>query len=113
MSSACGPDQGSVLVDTLVAIAIMSLTLVLAAHAVGDGARRTRAAEASGLETLEARSRMAEVGADIPLQPGRDSGEDGALDWQVEIAPAPGPGVQIRAADGCKCPGLNRRRTRP
>ncbi|WP_174300550.1 hypothetical protein [Caulobacter sp. S45] len=83
-------DAGSVLVDTLVAIGIMALTLGFTAQAVGDSARRTRAAELNRLETLEARSRLAEVGADIPLQPGRESGQDGALVWRVDIAAGSG-----------------------
>ena len=78
------------LVDALVAIGILGLTLAFAADAVGDGARRTRAAELSRLAVLEARSRLAEVGGDIPLQAGRDTGEDAGLEWQVDVAPASG-----------------------
>jgi hypothetical protein len=83
-------DRGSVLVDALVAIGVMAVALTLGAEAVGDGARRTAEGERSRLATLEARSRLAEVGADIPLSAGRASGEDGALVWSVDIEPASG-----------------------
>ncbi len=76
------------LVDALVAIAIMAVILTFAAQAAGDGARRTAASERSRLAVMEARSRLAEVGADIPLSPGRASGEGGDLVWLVDIAPA-------------------------
>lgn len=90
MSGGGTSERGSVLVDALVAIGIMGLTLAFAADAVGDGARRTHAAELSRLAVLEARSRLAEVGGDIPLQAGRDTGEDAGLEWQVDVAPASG-----------------------
>ena len=85
-------ESGSVLVDALVAIGVMAITLALAAEAVGDGAIRTRAVERSRMAALEARSRLAEVGGDISLAPGRASGEDGDLVWTVDIAPGPAGG---------------------
>lgn len=88
MSRTGGDEVGSVLVDALVAIGIMTLALGMGAEAIGAGARRTGASQEVRLATLEARSRLAEVGADIPLEPGRASGEDGALDWSVDIEPA-------------------------
>ena len=74
----------------MVASAIVAMTLTFACRAVGDGARRTNAAERSRLALLEARSRLDEVGADIPLSPGVSSGQDGALVWRVEVGPAEG-----------------------
>ena len=88
MSDRARKDAGSLLVDALVAIAIMPVILTFAAQAAGEGARRTAAGERSRLAVLEAQSRLAEVGADIPLSPGRASGEDGDLVWLVDIAPA-------------------------
>lgn len=78
------------LVDALVAMALLTLTLAFAAQAVGDGARRTAAAERSRLAALEAQSRLDEVGGDIPLQVGRDEGQDAGLTWRVDISPAAG-----------------------
>jgi len=81
-------DQGSILVDALVAIGVIGITLAFAAETVGGSALRTGAGERTRLAGLEARSRMAEVGGDIPLSPGQAGGEDGDLVWAVEIAPA-------------------------
>ena len=88
MTRSTGEDRGSVLVDALVAIGIIAISLAFASQAVGDGALRTRAGERTRMAELEARSRMAEVGGDIPLSPGRAAGEDGPLIWSVEITPA-------------------------
>ena len=83
-----GNEEGSVLVEAMVAGAIMAMTLALAYRASGDGARRTQAADLSRLAVLEAQSRLAEVGADIALAPGESSGIDGDLAWRVEVSPA-------------------------
>lgn len=97
------------LVDALVAIGVMAIVLTTAATVVGDGARRTSAGERGRLAALEARSRLAEVGADIPLTPGRSGGEDGDLVWTVDIAPEAGAtalkagrllSVSVTVADG-------------
>lgn len=85
--SAAGRDDGSVLIDALTAIGIMTLALAIGAQVIAQGARRTHASEQSRLATLEARSRLAEVGADIALVPGRVSGQDGDLVWNVDIEP--------------------------
>ncbi len=82
-------EDGSVLVEAMVAAAIMAMTLAVAYRAIGDGALRTGAAEHSRLALLEARSRLAEVGGDIALAPGESSGLDGDLAWRVEVLPAP------------------------
>ena len=86
-------EAGSVLVEAMVALAIVAATLTVACQAVGSGARRTAAVEASRLAMLEARSRLEEVGTDIPLAPGESSGQDAGLLWRVVIAPAQGSGA--------------------
>jgi hypothetical protein len=83
-------DAGSVLVDALVAVSIMAITVALAGTAVGDGALRSRAAEQARLAQLEARSRLDEVGGDIPLTVGQASGVDGEIAWSVDITPGEG-----------------------
>ncbi len=81
------------LVEAMVAAAIMAMTLAVAYRATGDGALRTAAAERSRLAVLEAQSRLAEVGGDIALAPGESGGVDGDLAWRVEVSPAAsGPG---------------------
>jgi len=82
-------DRGSVLIDALVAIGVIAITLTFVGQAVGDGALRTRAGERMRMAQLEARSRLAEVGADLPLVAGRAGGVDGDLVWTVDITPEP------------------------
>ena len=82
-------EEGSVLVEAMVAAAIMAMTLAMAYRAAGDGALSTGNAERSRLAVLEAQSRLAEVGGDIALAPGESSGVDGDLAWRVEVSPAP------------------------
>ena len=92
-------DQGSVLVDALVAIGVIAITLAFAGETVGGAALRTKAGEQTRLAGLEARSRLAEVGADIPLSVGQASGEDGDLIWAVDIEPAPGASGSVSLLD--------------
>lgn len=91
-------DDGSVLIDALVAVGVLTVTLVLAGEAVGDSAKRTRLAESHRLAALEAASRMAEVGADISAAPGQSQGVDGPLVWSIDISPS-GEGA---ATDGTR-----------
>ncbi|MBV9509540.1 MAG: hypothetical protein JO303_04585 [Caulobacteraceae bacterium] len=95
-------DQGSVVADALVAIGVMAITLTYAGQVIGDSALRAKTGEQRRLAELEARSRMAEVGADIPLAPGQARGEDGDLVWTVDISPAtdtPNPGGGLLEID--------------
>jgi hypothetical protein len=80
-------ERGSVLIEALVAIAVVALVLTWGYRAVGGSALRARAAEASRTAALIAQSRLATVGAEIPLAPGETRGRDGAFAWRVEVAP--------------------------
>jgi len=82
-------DRGSVLVEAMVAVAIVALVLAVSYRALGSSALRTRAAEASRAATLVAQSRMASVGAEIPLESGRTEGVDGGFAWAVDIEDEP------------------------
>ena len=89
-------EQGSVLVEAMVAAGVMAMTLAVAYRAAGDGALRTQAADRSRLAVLEAQSRLAEVGGDIALAPGQSSGRDGDIAWRVDVAPAAAQGAGAR-----------------
>ena len=82
---------GSVLVEAMVAVAVISLVLMLAVtyRAVGESTLRARAAEAARTAGLIAQSRLALVGGEIPLAPGETTGVDGDFTWRVDVAPAP------------------------
>ncbi len=80
-------DAGSALVEAMVAVAIVAMMLAVAYRAVGESVLRSRAAEASRTAAMIAQSRLAMVGADIPLTPGESTGVDGDFTWRVEIDP--------------------------
>jgi Tfp pilus assembly protein PilV len=81
---------GSVVIEAMVAVAIIAVMLTATYQALGQSTVRARAAEASRMAALIASSRLALVGADIPLEPGEASGAEGDFVWRVRIVPAPG-----------------------
>jgi len=81
-------EAGSVLVEAMVAVAIITMMLAVTYRAVGESVLRSRAAEASRTAAMIAQSRLALVGAEIPLTPGETTGVDGDFAWRVEIDPA-------------------------
>ena len=83
-------EAGSVLVEAMVAVAVIAMMLAVTYRAVGDSVLRARAAESSRVAAMIARSRLAAVGAEIPLTSGETTGGDGDFIWRVEIDPAPG-----------------------
>lgn len=83
------PEAGSVLVEAMVAVAIIAMMLAVTYRAVGESVLRARAAEAGRTAALIAQSRLAMVGAEIPLRPGETAGVDGEFVWRVRIEAAP------------------------
>jgi type II secretory pathway pseudopilin PulG len=84
-------ETGSAVVEAMVAVAILAMVLGVGFRGLADGARASRQAEATRLATLEARSRLASVGGDIPLEPGTTQGEDAGMDWRVDVNEDPAP----------------------
>jgi hypothetical protein len=82
-------DGGSALVEAMVAVAVIAMMLAVTYRAVGASVLNARAAEASRIAALIAQSRLALVGAEIPLSPGETTGVDGDFAWQVRIEPEP------------------------
>jgi general secretion pathway protein I len=66
---------------------------------IADGAARDRAVEARRAALLVAKSELAAVGSEIPLAPGRSSGQAGDMVWRVEITPY-ADGVDSAATGG-------------
>jgi type II secretory pathway pseudopilin PulG len=81
--------SGSVLVEAMVAVAVIAMMLAVTYRSVGESVLRARAAEASRTAGLIAQSRLAMVGAEIPLTPGDTAGVDGDFTWRVLIEAAP------------------------
>lgn len=82
-------DTGSVLVEAMVAVAVIAMMLAVTYRTVGESVLRARAAEASRVAGMIAQSRLAMVGAEIPLTLGESTGVDGDFIWRVQIEPAP------------------------
>jgi hypothetical protein len=80
--------SGSVLVEAMVAVAVIAMMLAVTYRAVGESVLRARAAEASRTAAMIAQSRLAMVGAEIPLSPGDTTGVDAGFTWRVLIEPA-------------------------
>lgn len=80
-------DSGSVFLDTMVAAAIVALTLGVMFRTISDSAARQRTIEGRRTAYLVAQSELASVGSAIPLAPGVTNGADGALTWSVDIEP--------------------------
>ncbi len=72
----------------LVAFTILAVALVALLRAFSSGLRGLDAAEAASIAVQHARSKMAEVGSAIPLEPGAEAGAfDDGFRWRVVIEP--------------------------
>ena len=81
-----GPDAGFTLVETLVAFAILALSLGALFEVVSDAVRRTSRAEKLSQASLALQTLLARVGSDIPLQQGQPDGQfANGLHWRVRI----------------------------
>jgi general secretion pathway protein I len=98
MKRARPQDRGSVLVEAMVAVAVIALMLAVTYRAVGESALRSQAAEQSRTAALIARSRLAALGVEAPLEPGRTTGVDDGFVWRIDVEPtdgAPSPAGQL------------------
>jgi Tfp pilus assembly protein FimT len=86
--SAARREAGSALVEAMVAVAIITMMLAVTYRAVGESVLRARAAETSRTAAMIAQSRLAAVGAEIPLTPGETTGVEGAFSWRIDIESA-------------------------
>jgi hypothetical protein len=67
---------------------ILAVTMVALLQAFSSGLRGLDAAQASSTAVLHARSKLDEIGAIIPLEPGSFDGDlDDGFHWRVEIRP--------------------------
>ncbi len=77
--------SGSVLVEALVATAIVALVLVGVLRAIEDSLMRHRTVETRRTALMIARSKMAEVGFSIPLSEGALAGEEDGYIWRTAV----------------------------
>ena len=84
--------SGFTLLEVLVALVIFALAFGVLAQIMQTGLRQSAGAQSVAAATLLARSELARVGVEMPLQVGRAEGqtEDG-MRWQTEIEVVEGP----------------------
>jgi type II secretory pathway component PulJ len=88
-------ETGTVLVETLVAVLIVSAMAGLWFETLGQGARQQRALADRRLAMLIAQSQMATVGVLRSVGAGATTGSDAGMDWRTEIRPYPEAGTGI------------------
>ncbi|MFY9352627.1 MAG: hypothetical protein WBL20_14650 [Sphingobium sp.] len=83
-------ERGSILVETLIATAILAMILAAAFQTLHDSARRARRVSDQRIALLIAQSRLAEYPLNRPPASGSRSGTDHGFIWRVEVGPAGG-----------------------
>jgi prepilin-type N-terminal cleavage/methylation domain-containing protein len=81
-------ERGFTLVETLVSLAILTISLVALVEIFGVGFRGVRMSESDTAALHQATSRLARAGTETPLQAGQQQGvTSGGLEWSVVIEP--------------------------
>jgi type II secretory pathway pseudopilin PulG len=81
------PDSGSMLVETLIAAAIVAAMTGAMFVSLAGSAERQRMVAQRRQALMVARSELALVGAEVPARPGRVTGLSGPYAWQIDISP--------------------------
>jgi type II secretory pathway pseudopilin PulG len=80
-------EEGSVLVEALIAAAIVAMVLVAVFQIAADSAARRHGVETRRHALLIAQSQLAAVGSTVPLAPGAVQGRDGDEVWRIDMQP--------------------------
>lgn len=80
-------ERGSVLIETMVAAAIIAIMLAAMYRGIGDSARRDHIATEKRMALLIAQSEMDTVGTTVPLASGVTAGVEGQYVWRITIFP--------------------------
>ena len=80
-------DSGTMLVETMIAAAIVAVMLSAMYVSLSGSAERQRMVAERRQALMVARSELALVGAEVPATPGRTTGLSGGYAWQIDIAP--------------------------
>lgn len=95
--------RGFSLLEVLVAFTILAMLLGALFQVFGGGLRAARVGDDYSRATVIAQSRLAEMGAELPIQEGVTSGsEDEKFDWRVVAQPYADP--ELPAQDGLPQP---------
>ncbi len=101
-----GRSGGFTLIEVLVAFTIMAIALAALLQAFATGLRSGQAAGERARLVARAESRLASVGASIPLAPGLYDGSTEAGRWEVEVRPYSPAGRPESAAAGAAPAGF-------
>ncbi|HEX4742636.1 MAG TPA: hypothetical protein VH353_15015 [Caulobacteraceae bacterium] len=82
-------ERGSVLAEAMVAVVVLALVMAVGFRSLAQSARAAKAAQEVRVATLIARSRLASVGGDIPLEAGVTEGEDSGFHWRITVTESP------------------------
>jgi len=92
-------DSGSVFVESMIAAAIVAMSLGAMYRAIEDGAHRLHKLDDKQNALMVAQSELAAVGSTIPLAAGMTGGTDGPYAWRVDIEPYNGASEASTAGD--------------
>jgi len=76
---------GFTLLEVLVALVCFAMVFGILAQIMRTGMRQSASAETSIMAGLVARSQLARVGAELPLEPGETEGEVDGMRWRTTI----------------------------
>jgi general secretion pathway protein I len=80
-----GSALGFTLLEVLVAMVCFALIFGILAQIMRTGLRQSAAAETAALASMLARSQLARVGVELPLEPGEVEGEVDGMRWRTAI----------------------------
>ena len=80
-------EDGSIFIETVVALAVLAMVLTGLYRVVADSASRRHQVEARREALMVARSTLASVGYVIPYDDGVTEGGQGGTRWRVEMRP--------------------------
>lgn len=94
-------ERGFTLTETLVALFIMIAASTLLYRGFAGGLAATGKADGQQIALAVAKSRLAALGAEIPLAAGRYEGADGGVSWALDVTPyVGGVGGSDRDSEG-------------
>jgi prepilin-type N-terminal cleavage/methylation domain-containing protein len=82
---AAGSTPGFTLLEVLVALLCFALMFGILAQIMRTGLRQSASAEDTAIASLLARSQLARVGVELPLEPGLVGGEVDGMRWRTGI----------------------------
>jgi len=81
-------ERGFTLMETLVALFIMIAAATMLYRGLASGLSAAGTADAQQMALIAARSRLAALGSEIPLEAGRYEGmADGGVSWVLDVTP--------------------------